>query len=264
MNKKIKNSILFLVIVFSITPQSIGQKIKLETDLFKVEYEKETEKYVLASLKILAFVKVEAIKNGFELKKRKLKFTIKKSNRTSLHIDKKLKGIIWEYKSLHDFLPPSQSGKKNIYGLCHEFGHLFMFNLINNRNNWMTKEHNEAWADLFGNYMLDLLYKKKGEEIWPESHNYLRSAGLKAMGERIVKRIHNSKTKRFETASLYWLKLNEIIGFKNFSNFFKIIDEEKVKNPEARKKYLTVLKQLKKDFNWNVWFEEYKEVLISN
>jgi hypothetical protein len=262
--KKIKYVTLFLFIVLLIPSKSTGQIIELDTELFKVEYEKETEKYVLASLKILDFVKDEAIKNGFELKKKKLKFTIKKSNRTVLYIDKKLKGIVWEYKSLNDFLPTKQSRKKNIYGLCHEFGHLFMFNLTNNRNNWMTREHNEAWADLFGNYMVDLLYEKKGKEIWPEPYDYLKYAGFKAMKERIEKRINNSKTKKFETACLYWYELNNIIGFENFSDLFRMIDNEKVKNPNARKKYLNVLKQFKNDHEWNVWFKKYETIIISD
>ena len=258
------NYILLLLIGLLPSIKSIGQKTKIETDLFKVEYEKEAEKYVLASLKILDFVKDETIKNGFELKKKKLKFTLKKSNRTLLYIDRKLKGIIWEYKSLDDFLPTKRSGKKNIYGLCHEFGHLFMFNLIKNKNNWMTKEHNEAWADLFGNYMIDLLFDKKGLNIWPEPYNYTKNAGLKAMKERIEKRITNPKTKKFETASLYWYQLNEIIDFKNFSRLFRIINNENVKNPNARKKYLNVLKNFKKDYEWDLWFPKFEKIIISD
>jgi hypothetical protein len=258
-----KNSIIIFIIFFAISIKSIGQRIKTESDIFKVEYEKEAERYVLASLKILEFVKDEAIKNGFELKNKKLKFTVKKSNRTLLYFDKKLKGIVWEYKSLNDFLPPKQSGKKNVYGLCHELGHIFMFNIINNRNNWMTKEHNEAWADLFGNYMIDLLYQKKGIEIWPEPYDYTKNAGFKAMKERIEKQINNPKFKKFETACRYWYELNKIIGFDNFSSLFRMIDKEKVKNPNARIKYLEVLKRFKNDYDWNLWFKKYDKIIIS-
>ncbi len=259
-----KTGILFLITFSIISIKSAGQKTRIETELFKVRYEKETKKYVLASLKILEFVKNEATKNGFILKKKKLKFTIKKSNRTLLYIDKKLKGIVWEYKSLNDFLPPKQSGKKNVYGLCHEFGHLFMFNLTNNHNNWMTREYAEAWADLFGNYMVDLLYEKKEQAVWPEPHEYLKNAGLRAMNKRIKKRINNTKRKKFETASLYWFELNKIIGFENFSSLFKMLDREKVKNPNARNKYLKVLKLFKKDFQWDSWFKKYEASIISN
>ncbi len=242
-----------------------GQIKKFENNSFKVKYEKETEKYMLASLNILEFVKNEARKNGFELKKGKTNFIIKKSNRTALYFDRKsLNGIIWEYKSLDDFLAPEQSGKKNIYGLCHELGHLYMFNIIHNRNNWMTKEHNEAWADLFGNYMIDLLYKKKGMEIWPEPYDYRKNAGFKAMNKRIQKRIAQPKAEKFETACLYWFELNKIIGFENFSSLFKMIDKKNVKNPNASIKYLRVLKLFKKDYDWDLWFEKYNKAIIAD
>ena len=257
-------NILFILLFLLIPIISIfGQIKKFENNSFKVKYEKETEKYMLASLNILEFVKNEAIKRGFELKRGKTNFIIKKSNRTALYFDRKsLNGIIWEYKSLDDFLPPEKSGKKNIYGLLHELGHLFMFNLTNNRNNWMTKEHNEAWADLFGNFMVDLLYENKGKGVWPEPHDYLVSAGLNAMKKRIEKNINKPKMKKFETACLYWYELNNKIGFNSFSDLFRLIDKEKVKNPNARGKYLTVLKLYRNNLEWEKWFKEYEKAII--
>jgi hypothetical protein len=41
-----------------------------------------------------------------------------------------------------------------------------------------------------------------------------------------------------------------------------MINKEKVKNPNARIKYLKVLKQFKKGFDWDLWFKKYDKIII--
>lgn len=251
-----------IVILFSTT--AAGKLKKLDTEYFEVEYEEEAEKYVISSLKVLEFVRSQAIEQGFYLPP-KLKFSVIRSNRNVLYFDhKKLKGITWEYNSLTNLLPPEKSRKKNVYGLCHELGHLCMYYITNNKNGWMTYEYRESWADFFGNYMIDSVYQYLGTNFWPEPHNYLETAGT----DFLIKRLHQDKDKGelegFNYSCLFWYELNEKIGFDNFSKFFNELAKQKVKNPDAKGKYLKVLTSFIDDNELSGWYNKYANYIILN
>ena len=242
-----------------------GQTKRLDNKHFHVEYEAETEEYAIASLKVLDFVRDEAVKYGFLLPD-KLNFSIIRSNRNTLYIDyKHLKGITWEYNSMTNFLPPSASGKKNVYGLCHELGHLCMYHIINNKNNWVTKEQSESWADFFGNFMTDKLYQEFGDELWIEPHNYTETAGMSSLQQRLQADKEKTELKKFNECCFYWWELNEKIGFENMSQLFKGIKNNNVSNPKAKEKYFNTLISFIDDKDkLQLWYNKYADYLIRN
>ena len=124
----------------------ITQGQKRETEHFTAKYTIEAADYAIASLEVLEAAWSVATNNGYSLPKR-IRFSIKKSDRNALYFNRNsLKEIVWEYESLSEMLPPDKSKKNNIYGLCHEIGHLCMYNTTHNRNSWMSYDYREAWA----------------------------------------------------------------------------------------------------------------------
>ena len=255
-------NILLIVAALLLPVTASGQLKEFKTEFFHVEYEAEAEEYVMASIKVLELVRTQAIKLGFSFPE-KLKFSILSSHRNVLYFDyKKAKSITWEYKSLSDFLPPSESHKNNIYGLCHEMGHICMFTTNVPKNNWMTREYREGWADFFGNLMLDSVYHYLGQDFWPEPHNYLNYAGMEHFLNRVQGVQSNPKLIKFNNAGLYWYELTEKIGIENMNSFFRDIKRAKVRNPDASEKYSLVLKSVISDDEVLNWFDWYKDCLI--
>ncbi len=252
--------LILCIIIFTFSITTKGQIKKLETPHLKVKYDTETERYVFASLKVLDLARDIAIRNGFILPDR-IKFSVIHTDRNVIYIDRKrLDGITLEYKSLDAFLSPKAGGKNNIYGLCHELGHLCMHTITTNTNNWMSYNYMESWAVFFGNCVIDSVEQVLGTDFWPEPYNYLEFSGTDYMKKRIER--NDSALIDMNKSYLFWMDLNSKIGFENINSFFKSIDEEKVRNPNAKDKYLNVLKMFINNINVEQWFNEYAEYLI--
>lgn len=246
------------IILLSVTVN--GQIKRLDTEHFQANYEAETEKYVLASLEVLELARNLAIDAGYDLPD-KLQFSVIRSERNVLYFDrKKLNGITWEYNSLENLLPPAESRKKNVYGLCHEIGHLSMYRITNNKNNWMSYDYRESWADFFGNFLIDSVFQYLGTDFWPEPHDYSESAGMDFFLQRIEN--DNPKLQSFNKSALFWYELNLKLGFRNIPGFFEEIKKKRVRNPDAKQKFLDVLEEYIGEDDLPTWFNEYADYLI--
>ena len=238
----------------------VAQNEKSETEHFKAKYPSEVKVYALASLEVLEAAWTTATRNGYVLPK-EIKLSIKKSDRNALYFNRKsLREIVWEYEQISEMLPPDQSKKNNIYGLCHEIGHLCMYNTTHNRNSWMSYDYREAWADYFGNMIVDSLYDEFGIDIWPEPHDYRKYAGIEYLIARIEK--NSPKLQSFNNASLFWYELGAELGFSNIQKLFSAINEEKVDNPGALDKFANVLERYLEKPNFQEWFDQYSGALI--
>lgn len=237
-----------------------GQTDKFKTEHFKVKYDVEAEKYAKASIKVLELAWTIATRNNFYLPD-KIKFTIKKSDRNVLFFDRKsLSGITLEYNTMETFNSPKQGGKNNIYGLCHELGHLCMYNTATNKNKWMSYNFRESWADFWGNFVIDSVHAELGTDFWPNSYDYLEFSG----SDYMTKRIHenNLKIADFNKAGKFWIELNYIVGFKNMNLIFEQVNELKVSNPDAEEEFLTVLKTVSDNEKIGDLFRQYSDILI--
>lgn len=248
------------VLLVLVSMNSFSQIKKFETDHFLVKYEAEAETYARASVKILEYTRELAIQYGFDLP-HKLQFSVLRSDRNVLYFDyKKLKGITWEYNSMTNFLPPEESRKKNVYGLCHEIGHLCMYRSVPVKNNWMSGDFRESWADFFGNYIIDTVYEHLGAACWPEPHDYKETAGMVFLLSRIAK--DDPEWMSFNRASQYWYEMHTRLGFQGFTRFFQELHKQKVRNPNAGEEYLEVLSMFIPEDDLHEWFEPYAEYLI--
>jgi hypothetical protein len=232
----------------------------ITTKDFIVQYEECTENYAKASLNILKAVKNNALKMGFSFPE-KIELNIVKSNRTKLYCSSENHDLItWEYKSMNDFLSPQKSGYNDVYGLCHEMGHLCMYH-ITSPCNWMTTDYCESWAHYFGSLMIENVYENLGVKAWPDQHDYHKSSGLQALLKNI-KANTSTKEKDFFYCSSFWYNLSSQIGEKNVSNFFYTIKMSDINIRNSDIIFISLLNQYKLDPNFIGNFKKNKDCLI--
>jgi Tol biopolymer transport system component len=77
--------------------------------------------------------------------------------------------------SMDKLAPPQQSGVFNIYGICHELGHIALYRRIQVIG--LPAGVGEGWAHYAGSVVVDAVYAKHGPELWPEPYDY-RADGL--------------------------------------------------------------------------------------
>jgi hypothetical protein len=144
---------------------------------------------------------------------------------------------------------PSVSGVSNLYGLCHELGHIAMYRVLKDRD-WMTGAAAEGWAHFTGSVVVDEVYKAKGERLWPDPYDY-RADGT----ARLTKQLQSPKPSDIARGAGHWQALDGIIGRKSFRTLFAAWQEAKVdpSQPEALLGVLTKLHPDKKAVLENWW-----------
>ena len=251
----------FFLILFSFLNVHAKKKT-ITTNDFIVQYEESTENYANASLKILQVVKSHALKMGFVFSK-KIELHIVKSDKNMLYVRSDIPDLItWEFKSMNDFLAPQKSGYNNVYGLCHEMGHLNMFNITPGYN-WMTKDYKEGWANYFGSLMIEDVYRNLGIKVWPDPHDYHASSGILSF-MKSIKANTSSKEKGFYCCSLFWYNLSSRIGKNNISNFFYTINLSDIDISNSDIKFLDTLKSNKLDNCFIADFQKSKWYLLNS
>jgi len=234
---------------------------KITTNDFIVQYEEGTENYAKASIKILKVVKSNAIKMGFTFPG-KIELHIVKSDKNMLYVRGDIPDLItWEFKSMNDFLAPMKSGYNNVYGLCHEMGHLCMSNILNGNNNWMTRDCREGWANYFGSLMIEHVNNDIGVKVWPDQHDYHASRGMQSF-LKSVNSNHSKKEKGFFYCSQFWYNLSSLIGHKNVCNFFYTINVIDINNSNSNSKFLDLLKTYNPGKDFIADFQKNKSYLI--
>ena len=223
---------LFMVLIF-MGFRGVAQTEKITNGHFEIKYDKDVEAYALGSVRILNLSWDKLNELGFKLPK-KIKFNLVKSERDKLFVDKDKPIITLEYTSL-DW---SKTRPNFVYGLCHEMGHVCMFQITPNKNNWMTIDYREGWAHYFGGHMVVLLYEKFGDDMWYTPYNYL---------DQLTESISTLRTRTFEKgedqnlgfliSTSFWEMLINEKGIDKMPSFFRQIKSNGVRNPDAVKKF---------------------------
>jgi hypothetical protein len=122
--------------------------------------------------------------------------------------------------------PPSRSGVFNLYGLCHELGHIAMYRTIKPRPELSPSEATtEGWAQYAGSVVVDRVYEIKGQTLWYDPYDY-RQDGM----ARLERAIRNGGSDIVRGAA-QWRALEEIIGRKGFPAIFQAIADAKITDP---------------------------------
>ena len=77
--------------------------------------------------------------------------------------------IYLELASDRDLAP--DSGYFHIYGICHEAGHMAMYSKLETVSG-LPEGVGEGWAHYCGSLVLDYVYSKLGQSVWPQPHDY--------------------------------------------------------------------------------------------
>lgn len=109
---------------------------------------------------------------------------------------------------------PAATGMFHLYGFCHEIGHLAMYRVIPNRA-WLSSGGAEGWAHYAGSRVLDAVYAREGEQLWPDAYDY-RADGM----ARLRKQLSAPKLESNTRAAGLWMELAEIIGDKGLAPLF--------------------------------------------
>jgi len=118
--------------------------------------------------------------------------------------------------SERQLLKPATSGIFNVYGFCHEVGHIAMYRLIP-RHDWMTTAAAEGWAHYLGSRLLDSLHRKEGPALWPDSYDYLADGT-----QRLRRELAARDTEETVRGAGKWQELAGLVGDKGLATLFKV------------------------------------------
>ena len=123
--------------------------------------------------------------------------------------------IFLTVRSPDNLLKPATSGVYNVYGLCHEMGHMAMYRLIPDHS-WITGDGAEGWAHYMGSRLVDAVYAKQGPDLWPDRYDYIED-GTK----RLEKQLSSQKPSSMAKAAGLWKQLAGIVGDKKIAPIFR-------------------------------------------
>jgi len=136
---------------------------------------------------------------------------------------------------------PSSSGVFNLYGMCHELGHMAMYRVLKERD-WMSSAAAEGWAHYVGSVVVDRVYVAKGEKLWPDPYDY-REDGT----ARLRKQLASEKPSAVAQAAGLWQKLESIIGARQFAKLFAAWQEARIDPTAPEAGIMAALAKIKSD-----------------
>lgn len=138
-------------------------------------------------------------------------------------IDRQASSRLFTYGNDHVYLTlpdasklnrPEVSGVYNVYGLCHELGHIAMYRALKKRD-WMTTAAAEGWAHFAGSAVVDRVYALKGEKLWCDPYDY-RKDGTARLDAQLASRNADDVTR----GARLWRDAEAVISTKGFPALF--------------------------------------------
>lgn len=163
--------------------------------------------------------------------------------------------IFLTIRSDENLRKPGTSGVYNIYGMCHEVGHMAMYRLIRDHS-WLKGEGAEGWADYMGSRLVDAVYAKEGADLWPDRYDYSEE-GTK----RLEKKLSAEKLTTMAKAAGAWKQLAAIIGDKNIAPIFRAWGETKIDPADPAESLGKALAD-KSSEQTGQWWSDAQEILI--
>lgn len=136
---------------------------------------------------------------------------------------------------------PQKSGVFNLYGMCHELGHMAMYRLLK-EHDWLTSAGAEGWAHYTGSLVTERVYASAGEKLWADPYDY-RQDGLARLKKQLASPSADSTTK----GAGQWMELEKIIGQKEFAKLFSAWQSAQIDLSDPAPAASRVLFELKPD-----------------
>jgi hypothetical protein len=161
-------------------------------------------------------------------------------------------------KSLNDLAPPAKSGVFNIYGMCHELGHVAMYRILKNRD-WMTDAAAEGWAHYIGSQVVDSVFAAKGTSLWPDQYDYLQDGTA-----RLQKDTSSKSPSDVAVAAAQWQALGSIIGPRNFASLFAAWQSASITSTRPWETLLPAIQKLqpRSETSLNDWWKGAGPILV--
>jgi len=123
--------------------------------------------------------------------------------------------------SMDQLLPSPQSGVLNIYGFCHELGHIAMYHRMK-KVAGINSGVAEGWAHFCGSIVCDHVYAKHGRKLWPKPFDYRKLEGTQRL-RRLLKKIPRDpgEAEDFDLAVRGFWKLYLLVKKEKF---FRAVD----------------------------------------
>jgi hypothetical protein len=123
--------------------------------------------------------------------------------------------IYMRIRSTQDLRQPAESSIFQIYGLCHEIGHMAMYRLIRNARR-TTAEAAEGWAHYLGSRLVDAVHARSGPELWPDRYDYLEDGT-----QRLQTQLAATERTADVNAAATWKELTELVGDRGVAPIFR-------------------------------------------
>jgi hypothetical protein len=155
-----------------------------------------------------------------------------------------------------DLAPPAQSGVFNLYGMCHELGHVVMYRVIR-EHNWMTVDALEGWAHYIGSRLVDDVYAAEGQRAWWTPYDY-RAEGIKRLDEQLIAPGADGMAR----AAGLWKELHAIVGEKGMGKLFATLGKTKVDANDPAVAVKPTVLGASDDPKLAVWWEKASLLLL--
>jgi RNA polymerase sigma-70 factor (ECF subfamily) len=185
--------------------------------------------------------------------------TVKAGEKTRLYTDGDA-AMFLSVPSESKLAQPKKSGVFNLYGLCHELGHVAMYRVLKNRD-WMTGDAAEGWAHYAGSVVTDRVYALKGESAWPDPYDY-RADGTARLKKQLAEKSVDGVTQ----AAGEWQKLAVIVGQKGVAKIFAAWQAANVQPEKATDSLLSAAIKVFPDKRDELtsWWKSAAKVLVKS
>ncbi len=227
------------------------------TDNTVVTYSGIETKYVEALAQTVEVARAIAVRQfGFDMPET-IKITVRRDPRQRVRLFNDGNDRLYlTVRTAKDLSKPSESGVFHIYGICHEVGHLAMYRIIRDHS-WITSDGAEGWAHYIGSQIVDGVYARKKEDLWPDKYNYLADGTA-----RLKKQLAKPNPSGLMKAVRLWMELADIVGDKGIAGVFKAwagVDVDPADPGAAIRKALLAVKT---DPRLGQWWNKAEPVLV--
>ena len=155
-----------------------------------------------------------------------------------------------------DLAPPTTSGVFNLYGMCHELGHVLMYRPIV-RHDWLTSDGAEGWAPYVGSRLVDDVYAAEGPSAWFIPYDY-RADGT----SRLDAQLRRDDPDKTTVAAGLWEELVATIGEKRVAPLFVAWGKLDVDAADPAPQLKAALREVSTDPSLAAWWDRAEPILI--
>ena len=156
----------------------------------------------------------------------------------------------------NDLRRPEAGGIRNLYGLCHEVGHLAMYRPIKQRR-WMTSAMAEGWAHYIGSRLTDEVYAREGADLWSDPYDY-REDGMQRLRKQLA-----AKPDDLGNGARLWMEFAQIVGDRGIAPVFRRWGEIAIDPADPAGPLATALADVSSSGPVQKWWQRAEQYLVA-